>query len=96
MFLLQTLQSSPISAEQIKCWTDRDPVLARVRTFVTKGWNSTCEDALSPYYNRKDELSMLDGCVLWGNRVIVPLAGRKDVTELLHDGHPGITNEEYR
>ena len=29
---------------------------------------------------------MLDGCVLWGNR-----AGRKDVTELLHDGHPGIT-----
>ena len=68
-----------------------DPVLARVRTFVSKGWNSTCEDALSPYHSRKDELSMLDGCVLWGNRVIVPLAGRKDVTELLHDGHPGIT-----
>ena len=39
VFLLQTLQSS---AEQIKRWTDRDPVLARVRTFVTKGWNSTC------------------------------------------------------
>ena len=37
VFLLQTLQSSPISAEQIKRWTDRDPVLARVRTFVTKG-----------------------------------------------------------
>ena len=86
VFLLQTLQSSPISAEQIKRWTDRDPVLARVRTFVTKGWNSTCEDALRPYHSRKDELSMLDGCVLWGNRVIVPLTGRKDVTELLHDG----------
>ena len=91
VFLLQILQSSPISVEQIKYWIDRNPVLARVRTFVTKGWNSTCEDALSPYHSRKHELSMLDGCVLWGNIVIVPVAGRKDVTELLHVGHPGIT-----
>ena len=31
---------------------------------------------------------MLDVCFRWGNRVIVLLAGRKDVTD---DGHPGIT-----
>ena len=29
VFLLQTLQSSPISSKQIERWTDRDPVLAR-------------------------------------------------------------------
>ena len=39
---------------------------------------------------------MLDGCVLLGNRVIVPVAGRKDVTELWHDGHPGITKNGLR
>ena len=26
---------------------------------------------------------------MWGNRVVVPQAGRKKVMEQLHDGHPG-------
>ena len=89
--LLQTLQSSPITADHIKKWTDKDPILSRVRNFVSKGWKDTCEDALSPYWQRKDELSLLDGCVLWGNRVVIPVVGRDQVLHLLHDGHPGIT-----
>ena len=40
---------------------------------------------------RKDELSILDGCVLWGNRVIIPMTGRESVLKLLYDCHPGIT-----
>ena len=76
VLLLQTLQSLPITAEQIRHWTDRDPILSRVRNFVSRGWNNDAEDKLRPYRQRKDELSMLDGCVLWGNRVIVPLAGK--------------------
>ena len=89
--LLQTLQSSPITAEHIKSWTDKDPILSRVRNFVCKGWTDSCGDKLSPYWQRKEELSMQDGCVLWGNRVIIPMLGRPEVLDLLHDGHPGIT-----
>ena len=89
--LLQTLQSSPITAGQIKCWTDRDPVLSRVRTMVSKGWIEAVGDELRPYQQHKDELSVLDGCVLRGSRVIIPRAGRAPVLDLLHDGHPGIT-----
>ena len=51
----------------------------------------TCEDKQCPYWQRKDELSMLDGCVLWGNRVIVPVVGRLKVLDMLRDGHTGIT-----
>ena len=91
MLLLETLQESPISATQIKRWTDRDPVLSRVITLVEKGWHDVTDDALDPYRQKKEELSILDGCVLWGNRVIVPLAGRGPVLSLLHDSHPGIT-----
>ena len=44
---------------------------------VQKGWNEQItEDVLKPYVQRKDELSILDGCVLWGNRVIIPMTGR--------------------
>lgn len=58
---------------------------------MSKGWKDNYEDALSPYWQHKDELSLLDECVLWGNRVIVPVVGREQVHDLLHDGHPGIT-----
>ena len=59
---------------------------------VQKGWNDQItEDVLKPYMQRKDELSILDGCVLWGNRVIIPMTCRKSVVKLLHDCHPGIT-----
>ena len=89
--LLQTLQSSPITAGQIKCWTDRDPILSRVRNMVSKGWIEAVGEELRPYQQHKDELSVLDGCLLRGSRVIVPRAGRAPVLDLLHDGHPGIT-----
>ena len=39
---------------------------------------------------RKTELSVQDGCVLWGNRVVVPPQGRMYALNLLHEGHPGI------
>ena len=88
--LLQTLQSSPITAEQIRQWTSKDPVLSRVRELVAKGWNENSDEQLVPYQKKKDELSLLDGCIRRGNRVVVPAMGRAQVLDLLHDGHPGI------
>ena len=33
---------------------------------------------------------MLDGCILWGSRVVVPEPGRARVLKELHQGHPGM------
>ena len=39
----------------------------------TNGWPHHCQDVqLHPYLSRKAELTIESGCVLWGNRVIVP------------------------
>ena len=35
------------------------------------------------------ELSVLNGCILWGSHVIVPPQGRQVVLEELHETHPG-------
>ncbi len=78
VLLLDHLQTTPVTAQQIKAWTGRDPVLAKVRTLVLQGWGPAVEgEELRPYFRRKDELSIEDGCVLWGSRVIVPPQGRK-------------------
>ena len=36
-----------------------------------------------------NELSVHDGCILRGSRVVVPSVGRNAVLEMLHEGHPG-------
>lgn len=46
---------------------------------------------LHPYLSQKAELTIEGGCVLWGNRVIVPLQGREQVIAKLHEAHPGIS-----
>ncbi|KAK0139329.1 hypothetical protein N1851_024035 [Merluccius polli] len=73
-------------------WTSRDPVLSRVTQFVHHGWPPQDRDpAFQPYAVRKTELSVQDGCVLWGSRVVVPPLGRDALLQQLHHGHIGIT-----
>ena len=53
--------------EEIRQWTGRDPTLARVLRLVQRGWPyHVGEESLQPYFRRKMELSVLDGCLLWG------------------------------
>jgi len=67
IFLMDTLQHSPVTATQIKTWTSNDPILSRVRDLVLEGWVNTNEEQLQPYQRCKDELSVHAGCVLLGS-----------------------------
>ena len=67
----------------------KDPILSRVRELVAKGWNGNSDEQLAPYQKKKDELSLLDECILRGNRVVVLAMGRAQVLDILRDGHPG-------
>ena len=54
------------------------------------GWPETdLSPEFKPYRSRRQELSILDGCVLWGSRVVVPPQGRKAALDELHETHPG-------
>ena len=46
---------------------------------------------MKPVNRRSGELSVEDGCLLWGSSVIVPPKGRKQVLQLLQEGHPGVS-----
>ena len=91
ILLMESFQQSPVTASQIKTWTNRDPVLSSVRDLILRGWKESDNPALQPYQQRQNELSTHDGCLLWGNRVIIPIAGRKFVLDELHEGHPGVS-----
>ena len=91
VLLFETLNSSPLTAAEIRSLTDKDPLLSRVRSNVLRGWHDTDQPAMRPYQSRSSELSVQDGCLLWGSRVVIPPRGRAIVLSLLHEGHPGIT-----
>ena len=51
----------------------------------------TTNVTLKPFVNRKLELSVVDGVILWENRVVVPSLGQELLLQELHPCHPGIT-----
>ena len=80
-----------MTAHQVRQWTTRDPVLSKVRTWVLQGWVDGEGEEIVPFNRRSKELSVQDGCILWGNRVVIPERGRHQVLQQLHDGQPGVT-----
>ena len=88
--LLNHLSATTVTSKHIRRWTDTDPTLARVRQYILKGWPTTqLGEEFKPFKSRKSELTVLNGCIIWRARVIVPTNGQKSVLEELHEAHLG-------
>ena len=79
--------------------TDKDEVLVALKNQIIKGWPQMREDCplqLRDFWSYRDELSILDGLVLKGTRIIIPEACRKEVLAKLHKGHFGVEQTKLR
>ena len=86
VLLMETLSSSPVTASQISKWTSQDTLLAKVKEHVLNGWHQVSDEIPNSYRKFQEELSVFDGCILRGNKVIIPPEGRTRVMDLLHEG----------
>ena len=92
LLLTQHLSSTSISANHIKQWTSRDPVLSCVRRFIQTGWpEEELQPEFRPYFSKRFELSVFDGCILRASRNVVPSPGRDQVLQELHETHSGVS-----
>ena len=71
--------------------TRTDLCLSKVLWFVQQGWPSTVPEFVKPFSNRRSELSVEEGCVLWGIRVLVPKKLQGRVLDELHSNHLGMS-----
>jgi hypothetical protein len=69
---MDMLNSYPVTSQQIKIWTDHDPVLSKVRDSVLKGRQDSTDENLKMHQQRQLELGIHDSCLFWGNQVIMP------------------------
>ena len=93
VLLSEHLSNSPVSAEQVRARTRKDPVLGPALQYLEQGWPDTMDkdSPTYPLFVRRSELSLFEGCILWGTRVVVPSDCREAVLVELHDSHPGMS-----
>ena len=58
VLLMEHLEESPVTAQHIKTWTRRDPILSTVLQHVTEGWPDQDDPELTAYAQKKQELSV--------------------------------------
>lgn len=92
VFQFKQIERLPVTVQELQRETRNNPTLAKVMQATMSGWPAKREidTELLPYFNKRDELTVHDGCLLWGGRVIVPPKLQQRVLEELHEGHVGI------
>ena len=87
--LIDHLSATPGNAANIKDWMAKDPLLSKLKRYIRVGWPDTqLEKEFKPYRSRWKELSILNVCILWGSRVVIPPQGQKAALKELHETHP--------
>ncbi|XP_041962465.1 uncharacterized protein K02A2.6-like [Alosa sapidissima] len=93
VFYTSQLDTLPVSSTEIRCDTLSDPTLSRVLEMVSTGRFPAAKGAgeeMSPYLLRRHDLTIQQGCLMWGVRVVVPPKLHPRVLEELHLAHPGV------
>lgn len=69
-----------------------DSVCIKIKSLIIKGWSDkkNLEENLKPYFQYRNNLSVIGGVIMFGPRVLVPTDQRKEALEALHLGHQGI------
>ena len=81
------LNASTSRIDQIKEETAKDEVLFSLRSVITQGWpniRSDCPAHLYALWNYRGELTVSDGVVLKGTRILIPRNLQVDVLQPLH------------
>ena len=80
ILVMEHMDTTPVSAKQVRLWTQRDPVMSKVLRFSLQGWPNQVAPEFKPFYNRSKELSIEDSCIMWGNQVVIPPQGQTAIT----------------
>ncbi|KAG1712237.1 hypothetical protein GQR58_002408 [Nymphon striatum] len=85
----------PHMLQRIKSETANDEVLCILMMVIGKGWPKGKEvtpSCILPYFDYRDELSVMGGIIMRGDRVVIPGSMRREMKEKVHAGHLGINS----
>ena len=94
---IQICEVSPVQSNltitQIQAETARDPDMQQLIKYIIEGWPTRQQDViqqLQSYHTFKEEMSVIDGLVFKGERIIIPIALQDKALQAIHRSHMGI------
>jgi len=96
--IVQHLPATEKKLEEIKQEQDKDPICKQVKEYCYTKWpsKSHLKGTIKAFEKVKEELSIADGLLLRGNRVVIPTSLREDILNKLHSGHQGLVKCRQR
>ena len=77
--------------EDMRTATQQDELMVKIQHYAFHGWPTEVEDPLQPYLQYRDELSAVDGLLVFRDRIVVPPPLRAEMLKRVHESHQGIT-----
>ena len=79
--------------EEVQMKTKADPVLQELIKIMRSGWPNNRQDVaqeVRKFWDSREEMSVLDGIVFKGDRVVIPETMQQEILKIIHASHLGI------
>lgn len=67
LFHLSQLDELPVTCATLRRETQKDPILSQVYQQTMSGWSKINHDDLLPYYHKRNEITIVQRCLMWGS-----------------------------
>ena len=97
--IAQVLKIGATTKEILQEGTKEDSALKQLHDLIMNGFPDSMQDLpeeLHYYWPFRDELTVMDGIILKGNRTIIPETARVETLKRLHDAHQGLQSTLQR
>ena len=84
------MEALPVTIRQLRAATHSDRILSKVYFYTKHSWPCQAPQYLLPSSDRRIEVTVEEGYLLWGIRVVIPHRLRGKLLEELHKDNPGV------
>ena len=91
--ITQQLSARSESLHQLRVFMQADDELALLKHTIMQGWPKSIKQVtpvLQPFWTFREELTVEDGLILKGTRIIIPTKQWDAILKLIHEGHLGL------
>ena len=97
--ITKQLQARSNSLQQLRVATQADDQLAILKHTIMQGWPKNIKQVppeIQPYWTFREELTIEDGLILKGTRIVIPNKQWQAILKQLHEGHLGLNKCKLR
>lgn len=80
----------PLNFSNIAKESEKDKCLQQIKYFIIHGWPERMEKCLRDIYSQHQDLEIVEGCLIFQDRIIIPSSLQNKILKMLHANHAGV------